>query len=185
MITNQSPEQNKKQEYEMRRAEKEKAKGNPAQNEARKRLLKRGLIGVFVILGIILITWYMASQPSVQAGEIISQGGIHWHPELTIIIKGKKQEIPQGIGLGVVEQTLHTHDATGVLHLEVSGLVTKDMTKLGRFFSIWGKQFTPTCIFEFCNGSEGKMKMTVNGKGNTEFGDYRMQDKDQIEIRFE
>lgn len=107
--------------------------------------------------------------------QIISRNGLHWHAELVIYIKGEKQEIPANIGIGAVEQPIHTHDASGVIHMEFGGLVHKDDLKFGQFFKIWGKQFD----------SRGKVKMIVNGEQNQEFENYQMHDGDNIEIRYE
>ena len=156
---------------------------------ARKRMLQRGIkIAAIVLLvggSIVGLVWYIANQPKTPESEIISQSGIHWHPELSIYIKGAKQEIPANIGIGVTHQPLHTHDNTGVIHLEIQGLVTRDDIKIGRFFKIWGKLFNSNCILDSCNGPNGKVKMLVNGRENNDFDNYPMQDKDKIEIRYE
>lgn len=131
------------------------------------------------------LVWYATSRPPVPDNGIISRRGIHWHPELAITIKGQKQEIPANLGLGAIHQPIHTHDSTGVLHLEIQGLVRRDDTKLGRFFKIWGKEFNSNCIFNSCNGVEGKMTMKVNGNEDAEFENYEMKDKDKIEILYE
>ena len=161
-----------------------------AQNLAtRKRMFKRGIkitIIVLVIGGILGgLVWLIANQPKTLESEIISKSGIHWHPELTITVKGQKQEIPANIGIGITHESIHTHDATGTLHLEIEGRVVKNDIKLGRFFKIWGKQFSSNCIFEFCNSPNGKVKMTVNGQENNEFDNYLMKDGDKIEILYE
>lgn len=126
---------------------------------------------------------------SVPKDQIIAENGLHWHPKLTVTVKGQKQEIPTGIGLaGNIHQELHTHDEDakdGVIHMEMKGLVTKDETKLLNFFRIWGKDFSSTQIFDKKNGEEGKVKMMVNGKENTEFQNYMMKDSDNIEISYE
>ncbi len=119
---------------------------------------------------------------------IVSENGLHWHPKLTIYIKGEKQQLARDIGLGGVEMPMHTHIADfkdGVIHMEMNGTVSKDQTKLGRFFQVWGKEFSKTCVFDKCNGAGGKVKMTVNGKPNTDFNNFLMKDSDNIEIRYE
>lgn len=104
---------------------------------------------------------------------------------LSIYINGEKKEIPANLGIGAIHKPIHTHDATGVIHMEMQGLVTKEDTKLGNFFVIWGKQFNSNCIFDTCNGDVGTVKMTVNGQESYEFEDHLMKDGDKIEIRFE
>ncbi|MDP3784460.1 MAG: hypothetical protein Q8R12_00010, partial [bacterium] len=102
--------------------------------------------------------------------------GLHWHPELAIFVKGEKQEIPANLGIGAVHNPMHTHDSSGVIHLEFQGVVRKDDLKLGHFFQVWGKDFMEL-------GST--VKMTVNGEENTELQDYIMKDSDKIELRYE
>ena len=65
------------------------------------RKAKIALLIAAVIGGIGGLFWYGATRPSVPEGEIVSQGGVHWHPVLSIDIKGIKQEIPANIGIGM------------------------------------------------------------------------------------
>ena len=157
------------------------------QNSQRTATKKLGYwaIGLLLIGLLIAGGWWLLTRPGISEEEIVSRKGLHWHPELTIIIKGEKQEISANLGLGAVHQPIHTHDTTGVLHVEMQGIVTKDETRLGQFFKIWDKQFSSSCIFEFCNGEEGTVRMFVNGEENKEFENYLMKDKDKIEIRYE
>lgn len=125
---------------------------------------------------------------SIPQEQVVTRNGLHWHPKLTILINGKKQEIPPNIGLGAVHQKIHTHDEDakdGVVHMEMQGVVTKDDTKLGNFFRIWGKEFNKNSILGNKNGPAGTVKMIVNGKENLEFENYLMKDKDVIEIKYE
>ncbi len=137
---------------------------------------------VILVGGVSLLSWQQSKETSVPKDQVVSRIGLHWHPKVTITIKGKKQEIPANLGISGIHQPVHTHDSSGTLHLEVSGLVTKDETKLGRFFQIWGKKFSSECLVDECGG---KVTMLVNGKGNKDFENYLMKDKDNIEIRYE
>lgn len=149
------------------------------------------IIGAIVLATIAIIVGgvFMFSRKSnLPKEKIVAENGLHWHPKLTIYIKGQKQQLDRDIGLGGVEMSMHTHKEdykNGVVHMEMNGTVSKDQTKLGRFFQIWGKEFNSKCIFDRCNNSEGKVKMTVNGKVNTDFNDFLMKDGDNIEIRYE
>ncbi len=133
-----------------------------------------------------------------RSGDLVSKTGIHWHPELKIVVKGEETKIPANIGIGMqyagyprydpmMRMTdMHTHDDSGTLHWEVmEGPVTKEDVRIGSFFAIWGKKFDGSCILENCNGSEGTVKMFVNGELNTEFQNYLVKDGDKIEIRYE
>ncbi|MCR4330670.1 MAG: hypothetical protein NUV49_02200 [Patescibacteria group bacterium] len=143
--------------------------------------MKKFIIGGIIVIVLLVGSSYFSRSLSGVGNnpDIIAQKGIHWHPKLEIYVKGELQQIPENIGLGAVHQPIHTHSedaAQGVLHLEFGGRVTKEDLKLSNFFKNWGKDMS-----EF--GSA--MTMTVNGKENTEFGDYVMADGDQIVIRFE
>ena len=134
------------------------------------------IIGVVVlIVGLFGFSKYLQSSDP----NVISRSAVHWHPELAIYIKGEKQEIPANIGIGAVHQTMHTHSedvSKGVIHIESQGTVRKEDVRLGRFFEIWGKDM---------QSFGTNMKMTVNGRENTEFGNYILQANDKIELRYE
>lgn len=140
---------------------------------------------LILVIGIYFISLQQSKESSIPEEEVISRSGIHWHPQLSIYIKGKQQEIPKDFGIGAVHLPIHTHDSSGTLHLEMGGTVTRDKIKLGHFFQLWSKEFNSTQIFDKKNGEEGRVKMFVNGKENTEFENYLMKDKDNIEIRYE
>ncbi len=183
---NQNNQLSNKEQYDLKRQEKLGVQNRFIQKRVLKGRIKIAVI-VLIVVGIIGgIIWSIAKQPKIPQSEIISKNGIHWHPELAIFVKGEKQEIPANLGMGAgIMAGVHTHDTTGVLHLEPRGRVTKNDTKLGVFFKIWIKQFNSNCIFDSCNGPEGTVKMLVNGAENNEFENYQMNDKDKIEIRFE
>ena len=159
---------------------------------------------IVVFIGVAIVGLFFATRnPNKNQGqektdEVISKAGIHWHSELKIIIKGKIITIPANIGIGMqyagyplydpmmMMTDIHTHDDSGTLHWEImEGPVKKEDVRLANFFAVWAKKFDKNCIFEFCNGPEGKVTMSVNGKENTEFQNYLVDDKDKIEIRYE
>lgn len=149
-------------------------------------------IGGIVVLTIVILVggiFFLSreSGSSIPEDQIVARNGLHWHPKLTIYIKDKKQEIPSNVGIGAIHQPIHTHDDAkdGVLHMEMKGVVSKEDTKLGNFFRIWGKEFNSTQILDKKNGEEGKVKMTVNGKENTAFENYLMKDGDNILLTFQ
>jgi len=184
MNENQSNQQSNT--YEQKREQKLQEQEMLQKKKISRKLTKK-ILTLILIVGPIsgLIIWYGTTRPETPESSIISKNGLHWHPELSIEIKGQKQKITANIGIGIRHESMHTHDSSGVIHLEMQGLVRKNDTTLGRFFDIWGKQFNSNCIFEFCNGSDGKVKMNVNGQENAEFENYQMKDNDKIEIRYE
>lgn len=184
---NQKSELTKKDRKRLKKLERRIVRDRESRFKGITALLKLGAI-VLVVLIAIGAVWIVFRQSKVPAGEVVSQNGLHWHPKLTIVIDGKKQEIPADIGIGAVHQEIHTHDKDakdGVVHMEMSGTVTKDETKLSNIFKIWGEEFNATQILDRKNGAQGSVKMMVNGKGNKDFENYLMKDKDIIEIRYE
>ena len=168
----------KKERKELKRQEKLEVKETVSKQRHAKKILQWigwSALGVAIVGGLV---WLVASQPETPESEIVSRSGFHWHPELTIYIKGEKMEIPENIGIGAVHQPIHTHDDSdlGVVHMEFQGLARKQDITLGQFFKNWGKDM---------RSFGANMKMTVNGKESTEYENYVMRDKDKIELRFD
>ncbi|MBI4092846.1 MAG: hypothetical protein HY420_02880 [Candidatus Kerfeldbacteria bacterium] len=129
--------------------------------------------------------WDVARRPPVPESDVVSRNGLHWHPQMNVAIKGSPVTIPKNLGTTGAHSSIHTHEDPQVIHLEFSGRVLRDDLRLKRFFELWGKQLSSTCVLDQCNGPDGKLSMTVNGQANSEFDRYVMRDKDQIEIRFD
>lgn len=148
-----------------------------------------GIIAVTAIILIGAVFWLSKNSGGVASeDQIITRTGLHWHPKLAIMINGQKQELADGIGLGAVHQKMHTHTEDfreGVIHMEMQGLVTKEDTKLGKFFQIWGKDFNSRKILDKEATAQGQIRMIVNGSENNEFENYQMREGDNIEIKYE
>jgi hypothetical protein len=164
-----------KELYDLKRRENTAVHHRNEQKRTAKRVMKIALTVIIIGGSIGAFVWYLATRPPIPEGEILSRSGLHWHPELAIFAKGEKQEIPANLGIGAVHNPMHTHDSSGVIHLEFQGVVRKDDLKLGRFFELWCKDF-----MEF--GSS--VRMTVNGEENAEYADYILRDKDKIELQY-
>ncbi len=139
-----------------------------------------------VVLGFIGYgIFWIASLPKYPQSQILSRTGIHVHSALSIIINGKKIEVPADIGITPTRHSpMHTHDASGTIHMEYSGIVKAKDLELKNFFDIWGKDFTKTDFMGNPIGGGGSIKMTVNGKDNSELGNYSMKDNDKIVITY-
>ena len=109
----------------------------------------------------------------------------HVHAHLDVFVDGKPTVVPAGIGIGgdpnarVATQNgqvvaglvggqcshpcispLHTHDESGVLHVEND----KDrQINLGQLFAEWGVRFTPDCVGGYC-APDKPYKVYVNGQ---------------------
>src|SRR3989338_5113509 len=166
----------KKEHRELKHQEKLEVKEATIQKRRFKKIASWGLGGGITITVIGGLIWYALTRPPVPESDIVSRSAFHWHPELVIYVKGEKQEIPENIGIGAVHQPIHTHDDAPLLHMEFQGLVRKQDTTLGQIFKNWGKDM---------RSFGTNMNMTVNGEENTEYENYIMHDKDNIELRDE
>jgi hypothetical protein len=98
------------------------------------------------------------------------QAVFHIHSHLAIFDNGAQQTVPHGIGIpgpqtvqngfvssGKCFYWLHTHDATGVIHIESP--VQRTYT-LGQFFDIWGRKLSSDQV----GSAKGQVTAYVNGK---------------------
>jgi hypothetical protein len=102
--------------------------------------------------------------------EANEQGTYHVHAHLSIYINGEKVTIPQNIGIAPDQSCLywlHTHDTTGVIHVEAP---SKQTFTLGTFIKEWGDVF-PQLQYPFQLSSTDGWKVYVNGKPYN--GDFR------------
>jgi hypothetical protein len=67
----------------------------------------------------------------------------HVHALVSIYKDGTRLALPMEIGLKGCTYELHTHDYTGVVHIETSA--PKTFT-LGQFFSLWNRELTRTSV---------------------------------------
>jgi hypothetical protein len=71
--------------------------------------------------------------------------------------------VPAGIGIdpAVGYAPLHTHDPSGVIHVESPTVRTYT---LGQFFAVWGVRFTPSCLGGYCAAGGRQLRVYVNGR---------------------
>jgi hypothetical protein len=110
---------------------------------------------------------YVAAAGFTYAAEMLQA---HYHAHLDIEVSGKRVTVQPFLGWVVNGQKavglapLHTHDASGVIHIENSVPAT---FVLGQFFIEWGVKFTPTCLGPYCTGHGKQLAVFVNGKPYT------------------
>jgi len=176
----------KSERKQRRREEKQREREDRVRARARKKMLGRVVVSVVVVAIVAFVGWRVAQSPSRSGDDpVVSRGGLHVHTRLSIFINGEAVSVPGGIGLGGLHADMHTHAVNDQIHIEMNRAVRASDMRLGRFFDIWGKQFSSQCILDSCNSDEGTVKLIVNGQENSEFDNYVMADGDQVEIRFE
>jgi len=130
----------------------------------------------------------------VQHGEDLSR---HDHVTLQIFIDDTPYAVESSTGVQTAVcngnennmHVIHTHDASGRLHIEVN---EAGDVPLGVFFDIWGQHFNETGIFDYRVNSTHEMVMHVHASGEsatvenrvTTFDDYLLQNGEVIEIHY-
>jgi hypothetical protein len=76
---------------------------------------------------------------------------------------------------------LHTHDTTGLIHIESTDIRT---FTLGQFFDVWGVTFNENCIMDRCNDKFNKVRMYVDGIESFEFKEHVLKDGEVITIEY-
>jgi hypothetical protein len=72
-------------------------------------------------------------------GEIL----FHAHSLISIYRNGVRTALPAKIGLMGCTYEMHTHDSSGVVHIEADGPRT---FSLGQFFAVWGQPVSRTSV---------------------------------------
>jgi hypothetical protein len=89
---------------------------------------------------------------------------LHIHQHLDLYVNGRRVTVPAGIGIDEVQgfiSPLHTHDETGVIHVESPDMRT---FTLGQFFGVWGLRLTPRCLGGYCADGSKSLRVFVDGK---------------------
>jgi len=94
----------------------------------------------------------------------LSQEGnvLHIHQHLDVYVNGTHVPVPAGIGIddNTFITEMHTHDASGVLHVEAP---TNHPFTLGQIFGEWSVLLTANCLGRYC----GHLHWWVNGTQQT------------------
>ncbi len=102
---------------------------------------------------------------------------MHIHAKLKILVDGVEVKVPANIGIlpdGRM-RVIHTHDETGVIHIESPK--PAEFT-LGDFLKIWGKNLTSECFDKYC----GKVRVAANGVELEDPLNYVLRDGDELAI---
>lgn len=110
---------------------------------------------------------------------------MHEHADVEIFVHGTKEQVPTDIGIdpeaGTI-QSIHTHDDTGLVHLESSE--SREFT-LGEFFGVWGVRFTPSCLGAYCNDGDNRLQVFVDGDELTDnLQDVQLDDQTVIVVTY-
>lgn len=109
----------------------------------------------------------------------------HIHAHLSVYVRGKRVTVPANIGLDAaqgIESPLHTHDTTGVVHVEARK--ASDRLTLGAFFDVWGVRFTDTALAAYRDNGKAKVRVYRNGKPLTNPTRYVLREHDNIIVGY-
>jgi hypothetical protein len=97
---------------------------------------------------------------------------LHTHQHLDLFVHGRRVAVPAGIGIDAGARfiaPIHTHDGTGVIHVESPQVRT---FTLGQLFGVWGLRLTRSCVGASCAG--GREQLAVYADGRRVRGDPRL-----------
>lgn len=98
------------------------------------------------------------------------QTGVHYHAHLDLLYRGSPVPVPALIGIpnqGLCFYWLHSHDTTGVIHVEAPSSESKRTFTLGEFFQIWKQPLNSKRVASLDVGKGELLKMWVDGKPYT------------------
>lgn len=110
------------------------------------------LAGLFVLLvsGSSVYAFTHSSGPTASVAKPIDgircdplmQPALHFHVHLDVFLRGRQMVVPAQVGIstsGSCVYWLHTHDASGVIHVEAPATETARVFTLGQFLDLWGR----------------------------------------------
>jgi hypothetical protein len=86
---------------------------------------------------------------------------VHIHAHLDVSVNGNEVDVPAKIGIaGGTISPLHTHDISGVIHIEAN---SNDTFTVGQLFTEWGVKLDEKCLSAFCADDKNELVAYVNG----------------------
>ncbi len=154
-------------------------------------------LGVVLLLGAAVYAWSQlggsAPEPTFDpntpiTGTCMQHEKIvrHDHARLTVTILGSPYPIPANIGIisSSCMRLLHTHDATGTIHIESPVPTEVRELTLGEFFLVWGQPFSSTQILSYAADAAHAVTLTVDGVSDTSFGGLNLRNGQDIVIEY-
>lgn len=134
--------------------------------------------GVLAVMLIGLFVWYKVASggPSPTNTQPIAnvqcnsgeQLASHYHVHVDILYQGTPVPIPANTGIkSSCLYWLHTHDDSGVVHVEIPKDQAKNQFTLGQFFKIWGQPLSRHQVATITAGKGQQVKIWVDGKPYT------------------
>lgn len=109
----------------------------------------------------------------------------HIHAHLAVYIDGRPVPVPANVGISAaegLESPMHTHDTTGVIHIEASA--PSDAFTLGAFFDIWGVKLTGDTLGGYRAGDGKSVQVFVNGSPVADGSAYVLHRQDDVVVAY-
>ncbi|MGI8803304.1 MAG: hypothetical protein ACR2KV_14255 [Solirubrobacteraceae bacterium] len=114
----------------------------------------------------------------------LSDTVFHIHAMLRVFVDGVPVTVPANIGLpdtGNALSPLHTHDASGIIHLEST---RRFAFTLGQVFDVWGVVFTRTQLGAYRDSGARTLQIYVNGRPVADGPAYPLRSHDTVVVGF-
>jgi len=108
----------------------------------------------------------------------------HIHALLHVYVDGLLSPVPKDVGINHVkgiEASLHTHDRTGIIHMEASH---PHRFTLGDFFAVWGVKLGPAQVGGLTGLGGDRLHFFLNGKPLRDPAAHVLRDDDSIVIGY-
>ncbi|MGH7904338.1 MAG: hypothetical protein ACREPA_09495 [Candidatus Dormibacteraceae bacterium] len=134
-------------------------------------------VGAAFLVALVALGWYAraSSAPSgppaataahnIPCATTMYDRQLHYHTHLDIFYKGQRETVPADIGIRTTcFFWLHTHDTSGVIHIEAPNAQVHTQFTLGDFFSVWGEPLGTKQVASYPVGPGEHLLAYVNGK---------------------
>lgn len=108
----------------------------------------------------------------------------HVHALLHVYVNGQPVTVPANVGIDPsqgIESTMHTHDTTGIIHMEAA---YQYPFKLTDFMAIWGVQFTATQLGAYQSQGDSSVQLFVNGLKVDDMTSYSLKPHDSVVLAY-
>ncbi|MEP7106207.1 MAG: hypothetical protein ABI838_10215 [Chloroflexota bacterium] len=124
---------------------------------------------LLILTGVVLYFYFTAAQTGPRKVANIScdateQVANHYHAHLTMLYNGNEVNLPPNIGITTsCLYWMHTHDGTGVIHIESPKSQANRNFTLGDFFAVWGQPLSRTQVATLKLTGDQKLLVYVDG----------------------
>jgi hypothetical protein len=139
--------------------------------------LPLAVLGILLVVAIAIVVLYKSSTSTTTiSGQTVAnvkcenseQLATHYHAHLDILYQGQPVKVPAQVGItSTCLYWLHTHDETGVIHIEAPKSEASRQFKLGDFFKVWGQPLSDKQVATIQVPAGQQVKAWVNGKPYT------------------